>query len=230
LVVPSENSLALKDSLREAGLGDRRCTEIRNLNQADLTSIIQLERNSWPADVQASEYQLMDRLVTFPRGFFGAWFDGELVGMASAQIVEMPASLHAATWAGLTADGWIHRTHNPEGNCLHFVSICVHPRHRGNGVAKNLNLARLRLGEDLKLKCALTDARLPGLSHFLEGNPNLNADDYLHRVLAAKTSEPVVMMYLELGFKPLGLLPHCMKSDIESADYGLAMAKGLRQS
>lgn len=204
--------------------------EIRNLNQADLAHMVRLEGKSWPPDVQASEHQLMDRLLTFPGGVFGAWFDGELVGMASAQIVEMPVLLQAKTWSELTANGWIRRTHNPKGNCLHFVSICVHPQHRGKGVAKTLNLARLRLGEKLKLRCAFTDARLPGLSKFLEETPSSNACDYLRRVLAAAISEPVVMMYLELGFKQLGLLPHCMKSDKESADYGLAMTKDFNRS
>ena len=44
-------------------------------------------------------------------------------------------------------------------------------------------------------------------------------------VIEKKIPEPVVQMYLNLGFKPLGLIPNSMESDIESAHYGLAMLK-----
>ena len=30
-------------------------------------------------------------------------------------------------------------------------------------------------------------------------------------------------MYLNLGLKPIGLVPNCMRSDKESANYGLTM-------
>lgn len=202
---------------------------VRTLDRADLTVMVSLENVAWPKDVRASEQKFRDRLQTFGRGFLGAWVDGELIGMASSQIIDLPGLTTLESWTDLTADGWISKTHQPDGDCIHFVSICVHPRHRGEGVAMALNRARLELAQEIGLNFALTDTRLPGLSRFLSEHAYSGAEEYIGQILAGKVAEPVVNMYLELGFKALGLVPDCMKSDAESAKFGLAMLKALKR-
>lgn len=203
--------------------------EIRNLTVGDLPDMLDLEKAAWPDGTQASQPQLLDRLGTFQRGFGGAFSGTLLVGMASSQIIEFPGFTTRKSWTELTTDGWISKTHQPSGNCLHFVSICVQPKHRGAGVAMALNRARLRTGEELGLAYALTDTRLPGLSRFLSEHADVGTEEYIEHILAGKVTEPVVNMYLELGFKPLGLIPNCMRSDEESANFGLAMVKELER-
>ena len=92
-----------------------------------------------------------------------------------------------------------------------------------------LNRARLELAQEIGLNFALTDTRLPGLSRFLSEHAYSGAEEYIGQILAGKVAEPVVNMYLELGFKALGLVPDCMKSDAESAKFGLAMLKALKR-
>lgn len=202
--------------------------QVRNLSQADITEANRLEAGAWPEDVQASSEKLIDRYHTFAAGFFGAFSSNRLVGMASSQIISYADKSRLVSWAELTADGWISKTHQPSGNCLHFVSICVDPGIRHLGVATQLNEARLQVARDLGLKCALTDTRLPGLRRYLEANPPTGPEKYVEDIIAGAVSEPVVEMYLKFGFLAMGLIPNCMIADDESANYGLAMLKVLR--
>ena len=70
---------------------------------------------------------------------------------------------------------------------------------------------------------------MPGLSRFLSEHAVSGAEEYIKQILAGKIAEPVVNMYLGLGFKALGLVPDCMESDAESAKFGLAMVKTLKR-
>jgi GNAT superfamily N-acetyltransferase len=203
---------------------------IRALGESDLDAMTALERLAWADDVQASPAQFGDRLMTFARGFLGASIDGRLVGMASSQIVHYERDQPLRSWRELTADGWISRTHEPSANCLHFVSICVHPDFRNRGIAAALTRARLELARSLNLRFALSDTRLPGLASYLAIHDGEESSDYVNAVLTRKVPEPVVRMYLRLGFEPLGLLADCMTSDRESANYGLAMLKTLNKN
>jgi len=54
-------------------------------------------------------------------------------------------------------------------------------------------------------------------------------ETYVDEILAGRLREPVVNMYLKLGFQPIGLIPNCMESDEESANYGLAMLKEIEE-
>ena len=203
--------------------------EIRNLSCENITEVIRLESDAWPYDVQASSEKLIDRFQTFPRGFFGAFLSNRLVGMASSQMINHSDCLKLLTWVELTSDGWISKTHHTDGNCLHFVSICVDPKVRHLGVATQLNEARLRLADELELECALTDTRLPGLRLYLDERPTAEPVNYVEEIIAGRVSEPVVEMYLKFGFVPVGLISNCMLADSQSANYGLAMLKMLRR-
>ncbi|HEV7682542.1 MAG TPA: GNAT family N-acetyltransferase [Pyrinomonadaceae bacterium] len=202
---------------------------LRNFTEADLDEIVHLERTAWPEDVRASRAKLRDRLQTFPEGFFGIYETDLLVGMASCQVVTFSQRNPLQSWDTITANGWISKTHDLEGNCLHFVSICVLPDRRHFGTATRLNQARLSLAEKIGLKWALTDTRLPGLRHYLNGLQSKTPNEYVEEIISGVVAEPVVRMYLNLGFQALGLIPDCMASDLESANYGLAMAKKIGQ-
>jgi hypothetical protein len=79
----------------------------------------------------------------------------------------------------------------------------------------------------MRLEWALSDTRLPGLHDYLNGPQSKTPSQYIEAINSGTVVEPVVRMYLNLGFKILGLIPDCMVSDIESANYGLAMAKEI---
>lgn len=204
--------------------------EIRALGLVDLPHIVELERVAWPPDVRATDAQLEDRLHTFAAGFLGCFQEGSLVGMASSQIIRFQPSHERRRWADLTADGWIGRTHDPLGNCLHFVSVCAHPRTRGQGVAHRLNVARLECARRHGLESALTDTRLPGLARYLRDHAGSAPEEYVTAVRQGVVAECVVTMYLTLGFEILGLVGQCMRSDAESANYGLAMFRRVSPS
>ncbi len=205
-----------------------RC-KLRQCHLEDLEDLLELEHTSWPADVQATQAQLRDRLKTFAEGFFGVWDREDLLGMASSQVIQFTDMSDLKPWSELTANGWISRTHCPEGNCLHFVSVCVHPDFRHRGIGTTLNRARLDLAVRLQLRYALTDTRLPGLAGYLGKCDGATPQGYIEAIVRDEIREPAVHMYLRLGFRPVGLIADCMESDEESADYGLALLKDLQE-
>lgn len=204
-----------------------RYSVVRPLGEEDLDAMTALEGAAWPVDVQASRAQLRDRLVTFANGVLGAWVDRRLVGMASSQVVHFGRDRSLRSWRDLTAEGWISRTHDPSANCLHFVSICVHPNHRAVGIGSALNRGRLDLARRMSLAYALSDTRLPSLADYIALHPGGTPSEYVGTLLRNDLREPAVHMYRRLGFEPLGLIADCMSSDRESANFGLAMLKEL---
>ncbi|TPG35032.1 GNAT family N-acetyltransferase [Mycolicibacterium hodleri] len=196
---------------------------IRGLAFNDLPAMMECEEAAWPADVRATEDQLRERLEVFPEGCFGAWKGSDLVGMTTCQLVNYQPSDGLISWSDLCADGSIRRTHQPAGNCVHFISTGVRPEVRGHRVGTLLNQARLELGRAKGADFALADTRLPGMARFLAEDPGRTAQDYLDAVLDDRVHDPVVRMYRNLGLEPLGLIASCMKSDVESAHYGLGM-------
>ncbi len=219
------------ETINETKKGQDQLTTpvVRQLEQNELPIIMELEQASWPVDVQASAIQLRERMNTFGKGCLGAFIGNRLVGMATCQIINFTSDIKPISWSELCADGWISKTHTPTGNCLHFVSVCVHPDARGKKIGTLLNQGRLNLGRRLGLKLVLTDTRLPGLASFLVKNRGATADTYVGQVLSGQVFEPVVAMYQQLGFKALGIIVQCMESDVESADHGLAMINSLDQ-
>lgn len=205
------------------GNGSSPRISIRGLDLGDLPAMMECERAAWPVDVQATEAQLRERLELFPEGCFGAWKGSRLIGMTTCQLVRYHPSEGLVSWSDLCADGSIRRTHQPAGNCVHFISTGVRPEGRGQGVGTALNRARIELGRIKGAEFAVADTRLPGMATFLAAAPTRTAECYLDAVLEGRVEEPVVRMYRSLGFEPLGLIGSCMKSDLESAHYGLGM-------
>jgi len=200
---------------------------IRQLTIHDVASLLTLEKKAWPLDVQASEEILYDRISTFKEGAFGAFLDDLMIGAATSQIIRYHDNEMLRSWESLTKRGWISKTHDSGGNCIHFVSVGIHPQYRNYSIAKQLNEARLQLAKNLNLDYALTDTRLPGLKQFLSEDSSRDASTYIEKIIEGKIIEPVVSMYLHLGFHPLGLIFNCMNSDIESLSFGLAMLKNI---
>lgn len=218
--------MRLWESITMASIGFTE-TAVCMFSVETLTEMVMLEQVAWPEDVQATSKQLKNRIETFPEGLFGVYQGDHLIGMASSQIIEFDPEATCYSWIKLTANGWISRTHRPDSNCLHCVSICVHPDFRNRGIGTILNQARLDLAARLNLRYVLTDTRLPGLADYLKRHNITTPQEYIDAIIKDEIREPAVHMYLRLGFKPLGLIANCMESDRESADYGLAMVKYL---
>ncbi|NLS96969.1 MAG: GNAT family N-acetyltransferase [Planctomycetaceae bacterium] len=202
---------------------------LRTLSRNDLAAMHALEQIAWPSDVQACTEKLLDRLTTFQEGCFGAFDCDELLGMVTSQIVYLPTDRYP-TWTELTSDGWISKSHDPVGDCLHFVSICVHPARRGRGIGRQLNRCRLDLARRLGMRGALTHVRLPGLGSYLVERPSASPHDYVNDVISGRILEPAVRMYENLGFSVVRLTPECMRSDRESLNYGLIMVAHLDEN
>ena len=129
--------------------------------------IMEVERESYPEDMQASLEQLKSRYEVFPEGFFLAHRDGNLAGFATCQLVIYKRGLLGQSWDEWTDNGWIKRSHNPTGDALFGISMCTRPSFRGRGVSKELMDGFKRLAVEKGLECIFFGSRLSSLETFL---------------------------------------------------------------
>ncbi len=81
------------------------------------------------------------RYETFPKGLYIAEDIklNKIVGATATQIINWNYNTRLTTWSDLTDDGTIRKTHNPNGNTLHIVSVHVHRDYaKGLGIGSKL--------------------------------------------------------------------------------------------
>src|SRR3990167_6415271 len=80
--------------------------------------IMEVEKEAYPPEQQASLEKLQSRYAVFPDGFLLAYRDGRLAGFATCQIVNYRPSLLGRNWNEWTDDGCIRKSHDQTGNAL----------------------------------------------------------------------------------------------------------------
>jgi len=144
-----------------------------------------------------------------------------IVGYAASFRIDERSALAPHTWSEITGGGYASR-HDPKGEWLYGMEVCVDPDWRGLRVGRRLYEACKRLAEQQELKGVVFGGRLPGLASRLaeHGTP----EAYLEAVQARKLRDQVVTFQLNNGFEVLGLLPDYLPSDRESLGYAAHMA------
>jgi predicted amidohydrolase/GNAT superfamily N-acetyltransferase len=146
-------------------------------------------------------------------------FGEEIVGYAASFRIDDAAALAPHTWAEITGGGYASR-HDPKGDWLYGMEVCVDPAWRGQRVGQRLYDARKRLAENFELKGIVFGGRLPGLSKRAK---RLTPQDYLDAIVARKVRDQVITFQLNNGYEPIGLLENYLPSDRESLGYAVHM-------
>jgi predicted amidohydrolase/GNAT superfamily N-acetyltransferase len=196
---------------------------VRNAASADIPGLRALMAKAYPSFGAAgvySEAQLRGQMHQFPEGQFVATYEDRVIGYCATFRVPEALALAAHDWATITGRGYASR-HDPQGDWLYGMDVCVDPDFRGRRIGQRLYVARRRLCQHLRLKGIVFAGRMPNLAR--RWTKVGSAERYLELVREGKQRDPVIGFQMRNGFEPIGVLHHYLPADQESRGFATHM-------
>jgi predicted amidohydrolase/GNAT superfamily N-acetyltransferase len=164
---------------------------------------------------------LNGQITTFPEGQFVAALGDRVVGYCATFLIGGKVALAPHDWTSITGNGFASR-HDPSGEWLYGMEVCVDPELRGYRIGQRLYNARKALCQSLSLKGIIFAGRLPTLARRI--HKYADAHDYVQSVVHKKARDPVLSFQLHNGFEVIGLLPNYLDADRDSLGYGVHLS------
>lgn len=193
---------------------------IRNATLEDVTGVVTLtDRVYNPAGIPGyTESQVRGQINHFPEGQFVVTHGEKVIAYCATFQIDGDIALAPHTWAEITGGGYASR-HDPEGEYLYGMEVCVDPEYRGFRIGQRLYNERKKLCQDWRLKGIVFGGRIPSLRRRLKHAGSV--EDYVAGVLSKKFADPVLGFQLRNGFEVHGILPGYLPSDHESMGNGV---------
>ncbi|MFH1294076.1 MAG: GNAT family N-acetyltransferase [Pseudomonadota bacterium] len=194
--------------------------KIRQARLEDIPGILDVEEESWPEHLRATEVQFVSRIETFPEGTLVAVMNGTIVGVVATEIVnyrDFRQSTAALTWDKITDQGFIKKTHNPSGDTLYGVDISVSRFAAGSSsmLLRTIGRMTIRYG----LKRGMLGARIPRYHKYAD---RMGAEQYVGIKRGNGPADPELMFYKKFGLEIIRVIPNYIK-DPDSCDYGVLL-------
>lgn len=193
---------------------------VRNARVKDIPHIRSLVSRVYRASGMGtySRAMLLGQIHNFPEGQFVAEYEGAIVGYCATFLIDGDIALQPHTWNEITGGGYASR-HDPNGDYLYGMEVCVDPDYRGLRLGQRLYDERKKLARSWDVKGIVFGGRIPSLAKRLRryGTP----DAYLEEVKANRLRDPVLTFQMRNGFEVLGLLPRYLPEDKESEGYAV---------
>ncbi|WP_272495812.1 GNAT family N-acetyltransferase [Bacillus pinisoli] len=195
---------------------------IRNYTENDFDSLIDIQKASFPppfpSELWWNKEQLHNHVSFFPEGTLCVEIDGELCGSMTGLLKHYTHGDSHQTWDEATDSGYI-KNHDPNGNSLYVVDICIKPTYRKYGLGKWMMQSMYETVVALNLDRLLGGGRIPGYHKYAD---SLAIDGYVQRVVDGEIYDPVITFLLKCGRTPVEVIPNYLE-DEESHHYGLLM-------
>lgn len=193
--------------------------QIRRYTLEDYDQLLDVQKEAFPPpfpeELWWSLDQISSHVQTFPEGAILAEIDGVIVGSATSLLIQYDGQPH--TWDEVADNGFIQSRHQPNGDSLYGIDVCVRPSYRGKGIAKALYQARKELVQALGLTRFLAGCRIPNYHQYAD---TLDAEAYVKAVQKGEITDLVLTFMLKQGLNPLQVLPNYVE-DAESLDYAV---------
>lgn len=207
-------------STNMATKNNRASLSVRNANAADIKALIELFRRAYPNMEPYTSSMLLGHLANFPEGQFIVEYEGDVVGYAASFLISEKLALSPHTWSEITGGGYGAR-HDPNGDWLYGMDVCVDPDRRRLRVGQRLYDARRQLCEGEQLKGIVFGGRMPNWNRRKKSFSD--PLDYVNAVRDKKVVDPVVNFHLRAGFEPIGILKDYLPIDEASGGYATHM-------
>jgi predicted amidohydrolase/GNAT superfamily N-acetyltransferase len=165
-----------------------------------------------------SEGPLTGQINNFPEGQFVAVIDDQVVGYCATFRVAEAIGLQPHNWTEITGNGYASR-HDPQGDWLYGMEVCVDPDYRGYRIGQRLYNERKALCQALGLKGIVFAGRLPSLAR--RAKRFASVEEYVEQVRQKQQRDPVLSFQLRNGFEVIGVIPHYLDADRQSLGYGV---------
>lgn len=195
---------------------------VRNYSEQDFAELIQIQAESFPppfpSELWWNREQLTNHVTLFPEGAICVEVDGVLAGSMTGLLVKFDPAHPEHKWEEITDNGYI-RNHDPHGDTLYIVDICIRPSHRKLGLGQLMMQAMYELVVQRGLQRLLGGGRMPGYGrHASEWTPQ----EYVKRVVAGEEKDPVLTFLMRCGRTPVQVVPNYLV-DEESRNYATLM-------
>jgi GNAT superfamily N-acetyltransferase len=195
--------------------------QIRPYTLHDFDQLLDLQREAFPPpfpeELLWRRDQIASHVQTFSAGALAALLDDNIVGSATCLIIQYDGLPH--TWEEVADQGYIRASHDPNGDSLYGIDLCVRPSYRGHGIAQALYDARKEIVKNLQLKRFIAGARIPGYHNFAN---HLSAEEYVAKVTKGELKDLVLSFMLKQGLQPLQVLSEYL-DDEESLNHGVVV-------
>ena len=193
---------------------------VRNARPTDATAIAGLTTRVYAGTGMHgySEGEVMGQINNFPKGQFVVLVDEKVVAYCATFRIREDIGLKPHTWAEITGNGYASR-HDPAGDWLYGMEVCVDPEYRGYRLGQRLYNERKKLCQSLGLKGVVFSGRLPSLSRRLKKYGSV--EKYVEAVQAKQVRDPVLSFQLRNGFEIIGIIPGYLDVDHQSMGYGI---------
>ena len=193
---------------------------IRNTTFQDAAAINQIVGKCYPGVAPYPEDALRAQINHFPEGQMVVEYDKVIIGFCITFIINEKEAMKPHTWKEISGSSFASR-HDPLGDFLYGMDICVDPAFRGKKIGERLYNERRKLCQALKLKGILFGARIPGFIKKRKTYPT--PEEYLEAVTSKKIKDPTVSFQIKNGFEPIMVLKNYLPSDNESLGYAILM-------
>ncbi len=199
---------------------DSRPIEVRNATLDDIEGILALTDQVYGDSSLGiyTESEIRGQISHFPEGQFVVVIGDRAIGYCATFVIEGEIALRPHTWDGITGNGYASR-HDPNGDYLYGMEVCVALEYRGFRIGQRLYNARKQLCRSWGLKGIVFGGRIPSLHRRIRQYPDVA--DYVEQVRTKVHRDPVLSFQLRNGFEVLGVLPRYIPDDHESLGYAV---------
>lgn len=128
---------------------------------------------------------------------------GDVVGSTSGFLTSVNFEhFKHHTFLEATDGGWLGN-HSSNGEYYYGIDMCVHPDHRGRGIARLLHDARKKLCHTLNLTGQVIGGMIPGFASYKHV---LTPEDYVRYVVSGVLFDSTLTTQLRNGFELRGML------------------------
>ncbi|MFA5584160.1 MAG: GNAT family N-acetyltransferase, partial [Bacteriovoracaceae bacterium] len=198
----------------------KRHITIRRTTFQDADAINEIVRKCYPGTAPYPYDALRAQINHFPEGQLVVEYDKVVIGFCITFIITEAEAMKPHTWKEISGSSFASR-HDPMGDFLYGMDICVDPAFRGKKIGERLYNERRKLCQALKLKGILFGARIPGFRKRRKIYPTPEA--YLEAVTSKKIKDPTVSFQIRNGFEPIMILKDYLPSDADSLGYAILM-------
>lgn len=193
---------------------------IREATKIDIPGIIRVENAAWPEGMSAREEMFESRIKVFPEGQLVAVERNEIIGVVSTEVINYDFGKPHKTWYQATDNGFLKKTHNPNGNVVFGVDLSVSPSARNRGVAKSLLQEIGKMAIKKNIQYGILGGRLPGYYKYAD---EMSADEYLSMVTTdGEPVDPELRFYKNSGLTIGELIPNYFE-DFQSKNFGVQL-------
>jgi predicted amidohydrolase/GNAT superfamily N-acetyltransferase len=162
---------------------------------------------------------LESHLQIFPDGQICIEDNGKVVAAVSSVVVKYSEYGDNHLYEEIIGDGTL-KNHDPDGDTLYGVDICIHPAYQGLRLGRRLYNARKELCRKLNLKRIIIGGRIP---RYQDHADKMTPQEYVEKVRNKELHDPVLNFQLSNDFHYRKIMKKYFPEDKESKHFAVLL-------